>query len=341
MFWIAGGGALLVSIADANDVGWLHALAEQTEHVEWNGFRLWDLIFPLFLFLAGVSMPFSFASRAARGESLVRTRAHIVRRGITLVLLGVVYNGLLRFDFETQRYASVLGRIGLAWMFAALIVTSTTIPKQVVWLVGILVTYWLAMLWIPVPEFGAGNLEPGKTLADWVDRTFLPGRLHRGDRDPEGLLSTIPAIATALMGVCAGHWLRRDAPERRKVLGLIVGGTACLAVGALWSLSFPLNKNLWSSSFALWTGGLSSLLLAAFYYAIDVRGWRRWSFFFAVIGTNAITIYMLDAFVDWNAIVELVLRDGRAHPVLTIVGAIALQWLVLLALHRRRIFLRV
>ena len=341
MFWIVGGASLLRAIADSTELGPLRWMADQTEHVEWNGFTLWDLIFPLFLFLAGVSMPFSLSKRIDRGDSRVKLHLHVIRRGLTLVFLGVVYNGLLSFDFEHQRYASVLGRIGLAWMFAALVFLNTRIAGQFAWLVALLVGYWLAMIWIPVPDIGAGILEPGRTLADYVDRLLVPGRLHRGDRDPEGLFSTIPAVSTALLGGMAGHWLRGAASERRKATGLFIGGLVCLAIGGLWSLAFPLNKNLWSSSFALWTGGLSAILLGAFYLVIDVYGFRRWAKFFVVIGTNAIAIYLLDAFVDWRAIVEIVLQDERLHPVIVIAAGIFARWLLLYVMYKRRIFLRV
>jgi predicted acyltransferase len=341
MFLIVGGRELIVALANAFDVGALQWMSAQTEHVEWDGFLLWDLIFPLFLFLAGVSMPFSLAKRIEHGDSKARLRLHVIRRGLTLVFLGVVYNGLLTLDFENLRYASVLGRIGLAWMFAAIIFLGCGVRGQVAWLVGLLLAYWAALTLVPVPGVGPPSLEPGLTLADYVDRLLVPGRLHRGDRDPEGLFSTIPAISTALLGVMAGHVLRSGIPQTKKAARLFGGGLACLAVGWVWSQAFPLNKNLWSSSFVLWTGGYSLLLLGTFYFVIDVLGFKRWTFFFVVIGSNAITIYLLEAFVDWSAIVDVVLRGARIHAVFVIAAAIALRWLVLFALHRRRIFLRV
>ena len=344
MFWIAGGAGLAAALAEATDWTVLRWIADQCEHVEWHGFAMWDLIFPLFLFLAGVSMPFSLAARRARGESEAKLHRHAVRRGLTLVLLGVVYNGLFRLDFDNLRYASVLGRIGLAWMLAALVVLHTGPRGWLLAIAGLLLGYWAALSWIPVPVFGAGDLSPGATLTDWIDREFLPGRLHRRVRDPEGLLSTLPAVATALLGVLAGSWLRRaDRGGHAKAGGLALAGLACLGIGALWHQVLPVNKNLWSSSFVMWTGGLSFLALAAFYLVIDVWGFARWSFFFAVIGMNAVTIYLLQAFVDFDGVARVVFASGerRLHPAFFAGLGVLLRWLFLYGMYRKRWFLRV
>ena len=346
MFWIVGGGAILAAWADSNDWAWLDAAKAQTEHAAWHGFTFWDLIFPLFLFAAGVSMPLSFAKRRAEGATTRSLALHTLRRGLLLVLLGLVYNGLLRFDFATLRCASVLGRIGLAWMGAAWIVLGTrTTRARVVWLAVLLLGYWAVLSWIPVPGYGAGQLEPGATLSDWIDRRFLPGRLHREVRDPEGLLGTLPAIGTALCGALAGTWLARaDRNPLQKTFGLSFAAVACLALGALWALAFPLNKNLWTSSFVLWTAGWSLAALSLSYFLIDVLGLRRFALFFEVIGANAITIYVLQSFVDFDALAALLLSAKGAlklHPALVAGGGLALKWLLLLALYRARIFLRV
>lgn len=341
MLWIVGGSELLGALARATGWGPLRFLSHQTEHVEWHGFTLWDLVFPLFLFLAGVSMPYSLGRRLEAGAAPASLYPKVLKRGALLVLFGAIYNGLLTFDLENQRWASVLGRIGLAWSGAALVFLHTRTRGRVLWIVALLVGYWAALRFVPVPGFGAGNLEPGKTLADHVDRLLLPGRLHRGDRDPEGLASTVPAIATALLGALAGQWLRREVSERRKVLGLVIAGAVALSLGGLWSLDFPLNKNLWSSSFVLWTAGLSALLLALFYGVVDVLGMRRLAWPFEVFGCNAITIYLLDRFVDFDGLAALVFDERRLHGVLLLALALLLRWGLVYQLHRRRIFLRV
>ncbi|MDA1266621.1 MAG: DUF5009 domain-containing protein [Planctomycetota bacterium] len=341
MLWIAGGAAVLQALASSPG-GWLFTrLAEQTEHVEWHGFTLWDGIFPLFLFLAGVSLPFSFTARRARGATEAQLRWHALRRGVVLVLLGAVYNGLLTFDFDTQRWASVLGRIGLGWMFAALIVLrwerTASLAK---WTAGILLGY-AALLLIPVG--GSLALEPGHNVVDWFDRELLPGRLHRQVRDPEGLLATIPAVATALSGVLAGRWLMGPADGGSKVLGLLKASGAALVGGLLIGLVQPINKNLWTPAFVLWTSGGSLALLALFYWWIDVRGHDRWCFPLIVIGTNAITIYLLGRFVDFEAITLVLFGRARGalHPALFAAWPLLLQWGVLYELYRRRLFLKV
>ncbi len=344
MLWIVGGAEVLAALALDPGGRFFGALEGQTHHAAWHGFTGWDLIFPLFLFLAGVSLPFSFAKRRAAGAGTGELVRHALRRGLTLVLLGAVYNGLLAFDYESQRYASVLGRIGLAWMFGALIAIWAG-PRAIgAWIAALLLAYWAALAWIPVPGQGAASFEPGATLTDWIDRQLLPGRLHRGVRDPEGILSTVPAVATALAGVLAGYWLRGAARPGRKALVLALAGVASLGLGVLWDPLFPVNKNLWSSSFVAVTAGASLLLLALFYWVIDVRGWRSWSAPLRVFGANAITIYLLYRFVDFRGVTDLLFEGGsptRLHPVLLAVAPLVLEWALLRWMYRRRIFLRV
>ena len=343
MFWIIGGETLVASVARATDWPVLHWLEEQTTHVEWDGFRLWDLVFPLFLFIAGVAMPFSLTARRDAGASRAGLARKVVRRGLVLVFLGVLYNGLLGFDFDELRYASVLGRIGLAYAFAALLVIYLGVRWQITAAIALLLGYWAALSWIPVPHFGAGDLSPGANLTDYIDQLLLPGRLHRGDRDPEGLLSTLPAVATALSGALTGHYLRREPPQLKQVLVMLGIGALLCALGRLWHPLFPINKNLWSSSFVLWTSGLSLTALALFYAIIDVWGIKRWAFFFIVIGSNAIAIYLLNGFIDFDGLAAFLLGGGgrRFHPALLPLAAILLRWHLLWWMYRRRIFLRV
>ena len=345
MLWIVGGREVVVALAAATGWAWLRWIEGQCHHPEWHGFTLWDGVFPLFLFLAGASTPLSFAKRRAAGASDRDLALHALRRGLLLVLLGVVYNGGLAFDLPTLRYASVLGRIGLAWMLAAWVVLCLGIRGQAVVAAGILLGYWAALTLIPVPGQGAASLEPGRTLTDWIDRTLLPGRLHRTVRDPEGLLATLPAVVTALGGSWAGRWLVRGRVDpARRSWGLALAGLAALGLGWLWGRVFPINKNLWTSSFVLWSCGGCALLLAAFHWVIDARGLARWSFPLVVIGANAITIYMLSAFVDFQAVGELLLGNAvpdRVHPALVPAVALGLEWLLLWVLWRAGVFLKV
>ena len=353
MFWIIGGEEIFHVLAKVT--GWAGAIfmAEQFTHVEWNGFRPYDLIFPLFLFMAGVSTPFSLAGQLAQGQARGPMVAKIVRRGFTLVLLGIIYNnGLQIKPLEEMRFASVLGRIGLAGMFAQLIyVFNYDRPtRQYAWLAGLLLGYWALMMLVPVPGCGAGILTMECNFASYVDRLLLPGRFHRVIHDPEGLMSTMPAIGTGLLGIFAGNLLKQDAktlPNAQKVRTLLLAGVSCLAVGWVWGLVFPINKNIWTSSFTLFAGGWSILLLTLFYWVIDLRGYNRWAWVGAVIGTNSILIYLAQHFIDFdftaNALFQGVLKycSEPTQEVLQTICYVLVEWLFLYFLYKKKVFLKV
>jgi len=354
MFWIMGGKPLFAGLAAFTSWGWLQWIVDhQMVHPDWHGFALWDLIFPLFLFIAGVSTPIAIANRLSRGESRVQILRHVIQRGFALVFLGVIYNGFLKFDWSDPekwsdfRYCSVLGRIGLAYMFAAIIVLHTRWRARLYWIGCLLIGYWIALRFVPVPEFGAGDLSPGHTLTDWIDRQLMPGKLYKDVRDPEGLFATLPAIATALIGGLAGELLRNTAISKmRKVRILSAAGLGCLVFAQLWNLDFPINKNLWSSSFVLHCAGLSLLLLSAFYLVIDVWEIKRWTFFFVVIGSNSILIYLAPKFIDFHRLTHALLDGpvslaGSFKPVFIALGLILIKWSMLHLCYRKRVFLKV
>ncbi len=349
MFWIVGGDGflrVLFTLIRKNCFPKLLPMwpQEQFEHVDWNGFHFEDLIFPLFVFLAGVSLPFSLGKRVENGEHRILLYWRIVRRTALLVILGLIYNdgGLLTFKFANMRYPSVLGRVGLAYGIAAIVMLNTKVCGRVAWLLIFLFGYWAAMMWIPVPGVGAGHLEPGANLADYIDLHVLPGRTHRGNGDPEGLLSTVTAVSTALMGLLAGQWLRDGGRKPlSKVYGLFAAAGVSLALGAAWAPWFPINKNLWTSSFVLWAGGWSLLLLALFYLIIDVWGWRRWAFPFVVIGLNPLTIYLADRFIDFGWIAVHVFHNAPLHRLLLHECGIVLAWLLVYLMYRGKFFLRI
>ena len=353
MFWIIGGKALILALASVLSVDLSEWLGHRMHHPEWDGFEPYDLIFPLFLFIAGVSTIYSIDNRLAKGDSRASLHRHFVQRGLILVLLGVFYNGLLSRDLASadgwgqMRYASVLGRIGLAYMFAALIASNTQWRAQLIWVVGLLVSYWAALRFYPVPGYGAWDLDPGHTLTDYIDRHLVPGKLYKGDRDPEGLFAVIPAIATALLGCLTGQLLKRnDIDGLKKTRFMAIGGVVCLGLAWLWSMDFPINKNLWSSSFVLNCAGWSLLLLSLFYLVIDVWQFRRGTLFFTVIGSNSILIYMAPSFLDFDYTNEslfggILSLAGDFKTLLLAVTLLSLKWGLLYYLFRKKIFLKV
>jgi predicted acyltransferase len=351
MFWIMGGENIIHALAQLTQWTLFLWLGTQMEHVEWNGFRFYDNIFPLFLFIAGITMPFSLSRRMEKGESKASIYRHIIFRGLILVLLGFIYNGLLRFDFENQRYASVLGRIGLAWMFAAIIFVNTKTRGQIIWFVAILLAYWAAMKLIPVPGHGAGVLTVEGSLAGYIDRMLVPGRLYLTVHDPEGLFSTIPAIATALMGVLTGKFLKISDTAIvpfKKGIYILAAGIVSIGLGWLWHLVFPVNKNLWTSSFVLVAGGWSLVYLAIFYTIIDVWKFQRWAFFFIVIGLNPITIYLAQAgMINFESTTRyffgglLSTMPELWQNLMGVIFYVGISWLFLYFLYRMKIFLKV
>lgn len=351
MFWITGGQKIIYALAVMTGLPVFTWMNGQMHHVDWNGFAAYDGIFPLFLFLAGVSMPFSFAKRIQNGDSKKSICKHAFTRMILLVILGLIYNHFLDLDFATMRYTSVLSRIGIAWFFAAIIYLNSSLRWQIVWFWGLLIGYCLMMLFIPVPGFGTGVLTPEGNLAGYIDRLILPGRLFMGTMDPEGVLSTMPAISTALLGVFAGRFLKLESVRftpQKKALVLIGTGIISMILGLIWDLFFSINKNLWTSSFVLWVGGLSLILLGIFYLIIDVWGFKKWAFFFVVIGMNPITIYMVQfRIIKFDVIRDFFFKGLTTHspqfvePMLSGLGYVAAVWLFLYILYRKKIFLKV
>ena len=302
MMWIISGEIIFHALAKASNVPLFGWMSDQLHHSTWNGFTFYDMIFPLFIFIAGVSMPYSMGKQLENPMegNLHKTKKNIyrslIKRTLILIVCGMVVNGLLKWnDYEHTRFASVLGRIALSGFFAGIIFLNSKLRTQLIWFFGLLLGYWAILLLIPVPGHGAGALTPEGNLAGYIDRLFLPGKLHRIVYDPEGLLSTIPAICTSLLGVFTGRFLRMSAPKwtmLRKSMVILVVGILLLALGMLWNNVFPVNKPMWTSSFVCVAGGWSLILLFVFYFVIDVVGLKKWSMPFVWIGMNSILIYM-------------------------------------------------
>ncbi|HEV8543754.1 MAG TPA: heparan-alpha-glucosaminide N-acetyltransferase domain-containing protein [Verrucomicrobiae bacterium] len=352
MFWIIGGDALFYALnkmAGTNPL--VRGLADQLDHVPWAGLHFYDCIFPLFVFIVGVSIVFSLSKRTAlvgRGAAV----RQIFRRFVILYLFGLfTYEGIEK-GYEHIRLLGVLQRIALCYLFAALAFLYIKPRGLIALCATLLIGYWALMTFVPVPGVGAGNFEAGKNLANYVDREYLPLRKWDGDYDPEGLLSTLPAIGTCLLGIFAGLLLRRqDLSDSQKVTRLAAWGAAGIVVGLFWSIQFPIIKKIWTSSFVLVAGGISAILLALFYQVIDVWKKQSWAAPFLWIGTNAIAVYMLGHVVPLENLAERIVggeimgslnkASKGLGDLLAATVALALAILFCRFLYKRRIFLKV
>ncbi|MEO8763628.1 MAG: DUF5009 domain-containing protein [Ginsengibacter sp.] len=349
MFWIMGADEIFRGLAKITGSPFWIAIANQFTHPDWNGFHFYDLIFPLFLFMAGVATPYSVGRELKNGKTKKQVLWRVVRRGLILVILGIIYNnGLQLRPFADIRFGSVLGRIGLAYMFANIIYIYSKQRAQIIWFCSLLIGYWLLLKFNAAPGFPMGDLTMEGNFASYIDRSILPGKLYLGIHDPEGLMSTIPAIGTGLLGILAGSYIKNAAVSGQiKALRLAIVGIISIGLALIWNFDFPINKNLWTSSFVLNVGGISLILLALFYYIIDVLGYVRWSFFFRIIGMNSILIYMSGRFIDWeystNGFFKW-LGELVGNPVNAIIMAICyvmVKWAFLYFMYRKKVFLRV
>ncbi|MEO6521969.1 MAG: DUF5009 domain-containing protein [Mucilaginibacter sp.] len=362
MFWIMSGEGVVHALAKATNWPVLLWMSGQLHHTEWNGITFYDMIFPLFLFIAGVSMPYSIGNKLTRAgissanylpfAEKKKIYGPMIRRTLILIFLGMVVNGLFKWNgYEHTRFASVLGRIGLAWFFAGLIYLNFNLKQQIIWFAALLLGYWAAMMLIPVPGYGAGVLTMNGSLESYIDRLLLPGRLHDKVHDPEGILSTIPAIGTALLGIFTGQFLKYDSikwPMWKKGIALFIGGLLLIAVGSLWNLTFPINKRLWTSSFVLFVGGWSMVLLSVFYFIIDVAGYRKWAFPFVLIGVNSIIIYLAaEGMIDFEYTANYLFggliqyASQSWQQVWLAISIVVTQLVMLWFLYRNKIFLKI
>ncbi len=349
MLWIVGLAELFHQIAKVTNVRWLQAWSVQLDHVEWDGLRAYDLIFPLFMFLSGVAVPYALGKKRERGDSRGVLLAGVWKRALLLVLLGIVYNGGLKLEFETQRYASVLGQIGLAYGIAAsLYLLTSTWKGRAIWCAGILAAIAGLQLLYPVPGFGAGVLTPDGIVNAWLDRMLLPGRLHGVVFDPEGLLCTISAAVLTLGGVLTGDYVKGwGVPSHTTAARLLVVGAGLMFAGWLcWKFGYPPIKSAWTTTFNLLAGGICVWLFTAFHLAIDFRPQSKWSFPLEVVGMNSLTIYLAEKIVPFQEISSFFFGGiarlcGAWEKAVLIAGILLIEWLLLWFLWKKRVFLRV
>ena len=305
-------GATIAGMILVNNPGsWSH-IYPPLAHATWHGWTPTDLIFPFFLFIVGVSLTFSFARRQAEGAGRLDLLSKIWRRALVIFLIGLLLNLIPRFDFDTVRIPGVLQRIAAAYAIAASL-SVLLAPRALRWTAALLLLgYWLAMTMVPVPGHGAGVLEPVGNLAQYIDYRLLAGHLWKPEWDPEGLLSTVPAVVTCLLGVFTGRWLRAPRMPAEHVAGMFVWGSAAVAAGWAWGGWFPINKSLWTSSYVLFTGGLATMALAICYWVVDVHRRDRWAGPFLVLGSNALLAFVLSGLAARALIWWTIPGDGGA-----------------------------
>lgn len=300
-------GLTIAMMILVNNPGTWDSIYPPLEHAPWHGLTPTDLVFPFFLFIVGVSITLSLNKRKERGDNQNKLVMQIFRRGITIFLIGFLLPVFPFVDFTNGGWADlshirilgVLQRIGIVYMVVSFIFLKLNLRWQAVLAVSFLLVYWFIMAVIPVPGVGYPNLEPGTNMAAFIDRLFLSGHMWSGTVtwDPEGMLSTLPALSTALLGVMLGHWMQAKHEPVIKAAWIFVAGNIALAIGWLWALAFPLNKNLWTSSYVVFTAGLACQFFGVIYWLVDVRGMKWWTKPFVVLGSNAIAAYAGSEFI--------------------------------------------
>jgi predicted acyltransferase len=361
-------GATIAAMILVNNAGDEPSAYLPLRHSKWNGWTPTDLVFPFFLFIVGAALAFSFRRRIQRGESREKLLQHVLWRGCLLFALGMFLNGFPNhYQLGTWRVYGVLQRIAICYVIIAILELWLDWRGQVAAIVVCLAGYWILMRYVPVPGFGVPGreipfLDPDRNLAAWLDRELLPGHLYEGTRDPEGLLSTIPAVATCWFGLMTGKWLRSTQTGGVKLVGMLVFGTCGVAFGELLNLWFPVNKRLWTDSYVVLTAGLATIALALAYWVLDLKRWRaRWTMPFLVFGMNSIAAYalselapgILDRFSVQSGNGRIFLREAIYEylflPVASPPNASLLYasvyvfacWIVMLLLYRKGIFLKI
>ncbi len=346
MFWITGGESLAIIIAQLTGWGWLE---QQMHHVKWDGFHCYDFIFPLFMFISGIAIPYAIESKLEKNIPKRRIVSKVFLRFAMLVVLGILYNGAFQDGFSNARIASVLGQIGFGYFFASMIIIYTrSTYVRLTWLAGILIFIALMQLVFPVPGFGAGVLTPEGCVNGYFDRMLLPGRLYREIFDPEGLLCNVSAIGITLMGTFSGNILRRKHESDWKKIGWLSGiGAILIMVALVINPWYPVIKSCWTTTFNLLAGGIGFLLIALFFLFVDHWRCRKWTFYFRVIGMNSIFVYLFTRIVDVEKISGFFtgwfskLFSGPASELVTIVGVLAIVWLMLYYMYKKEIFIRI
>ena len=344
MFWIIGGAWIFGSLHGIFKSSVTEYISTQLTHVRWEGFRFWDIIMPLFLFIVGAAMPFSFSKRLDRGDSKKKLYVHIFIRFFILFILGMVAQGhLLEYDLsKLHLFSNTLQAIAVGYLISALIMLNFRVKWQIGITAGLLLLFWGLM--VLVPGFGLDSLTPQDNLAISLDKWLL-GPFQDGTTY-SWILSSLTFAGTVLLGVFSGYILRLKMSQNIKALQLFLFGIVCVGLGLVWSLVFPIIKHIWTSSFVLFSGGLCILLLALFYLIIDVWGWRKWAFIFKVIGMNAIAVYMATRLFDFRIMGNVFVgglaeRLGAWNALVQGIVGFAIIWLILYFLYKKKVFIKI
>jgi predicted acyltransferase len=290
-------GLAIAGMILVNNPGSRQAVYAPLRHADWNGWTAADLIFPCFLFIMGASLLISCERRIQQGATYKNLLLHALWRGLALVAIGLVLNGLFLLPWREVRFSGVMQRIGVVYFFATAITLTIRRRGRILATLLLLTGYWALMMLVPAPGHTAGDLTPEGNLASFIDRHLMSGHLWRPGWDPEGVLSTLPAIATALCGTFAAEWMRSTATRSRIAAGMLAAGLVAIATGYAWGTTFPINKNLWTSSFVVFTAGFAAMALVACYWAMEMRGLRRLLKPAAFLGMNPLAIYVASEIV--------------------------------------------
>lgn len=345
-----------------NNPGSWTAIYAPLKHAEWHGWTPTDFVFPFFLFIVGVSITLALRRKVEAGANQKQLVISIIRRAALIFALGLLLHGFPYFELSKIRIPGVLQRIALCYLLASLIFLKTRWRGQVIAVIILLLGYWVLMMLVPVPGYGAGDLSLKGSLASYIDRTLLAGHIYKPDYDPEGLFSTLPAIATTLCGCLTGRFLQSTRAPFEKVAGMFAVGAGLVMIGWFWGLAFPINKPLWTSSYVVFTAGLALQTLALCYWLIDLKNYKRWAFPFVVFGTNALAVFVLSGLVGRlltlikltnasgkTATLKTYLYEALFVPFLSPLNAslawalayVAVWFGLMYLLYRKRIFIKV
>lgn len=290
-------GLTIAGMILVNNPGTWSTIYPALRHAEWHGWTPTDFIFPFFLFIVGVAMTLSFKKRLEKGDTKKELFIHVIKRSVIIFALGMFLHLFPYFNFTTVRIPGVLQRIAVVYLLASILYLYTSFRIQVIISALILILYWLAMTLIPVPGYGAGNLSPDGNLAAYIDNLIFKGHMWKSNWDPEGLLSTFPAVVTTMIGIFTGMWLQKKKDKFEITSGMFVAGYILIVIGIIWDMWFPINKYIWTSSYIMFMGGMALNFLAFCYYVIEIKNIRWWTQPFLVFGMNAIASFFLSSLV--------------------------------------------